>query len=72
METSLQLYLQPDLVDVNKAEWAPGALGDPSSGTREKGERFFNVVAEALISALRDFHSGVLEDKLVWRKEIPD
>ncbi len=72
METSLQLYLQPDLVDMNKAEWAPGAFGDPSSGTREKGERFLNVVVDALIATLKDFHNGTLEDKLVWRKEIPD
>lgn len=72
METSLQLYLQSDLVDVSQAEWAPGAMGDPSSGTREKGERFFNVVVDALIDTLKEFHSGVLEDKLEWRKEIPD
>lgn len=72
METSLQLFLQPDLVDENQAVWAPGALGDPSTGTREKGERFLNVVVNALVATLGDFHSGVLEDKLAWRKEIPD
>lgn len=70
METSLQLYLQPHLVDTTAAQWAPGALGDPSAGTREKGERFVNLVVDALVTLLRDFHSGKLEDKLVWRKEI--
>ena len=71
METSLQLYLQPDLVDTDQAQWAPGAMGDPSSGTREKGERFLNIVVDALIATLKDFHNGTLEDKLVWRREIP-
>ena len=70
METSLQLYLQPALVDTSRAEWAPGAFGDPSSGTREKGKRLINVVVDALIATLREFHNGKLEDKLFWRKEI--
>ncbi len=71
METSLQLYLQPDLVDTDQTQWAPGAMGDPSSGTREKGERFLNIVVDALIATLKDFHNGTLEDNLVWRREIP-
>jgi len=72
METSLQLYLQPDLVDESAAQWAPGAFGDPSSGTREKGEQLVNVIVNALVATLTDFHNGTIEDKLVWRKEIPD
>ena len=72
METSLQLYLQPDLVDMDAAEWAPGGMGDPSSGTRDKGERLFNIVVDALVATLKRFHDGTLEDKLEWRKEIPD
>ena len=72
METSLQLYLQPDLVDRNAAQWAPGGMGDPSSGTRDKGERLFNIVVDALVATLKRFHDGTLEDKLEWRKEIPD
>ena len=37
VETSIQLYLQPDLVDKGSAFWTSGVLGDPSYGTREKG-----------------------------------
>ncbi len=72
LETSLQLYLQPDLVDLDAAEWAPGGYGDPSSGTREKGERFVDIVVTALIATLKQFHDGTLEDRLVWRKEVPE
>lgn len=72
METSLQLYLQPELVDTDAAQWAPGGMGDPSAGTREKGERFFDAVVNALVATVRSFHEGILEDKLVWRKEIPE
>jgi creatinine amidohydrolase len=72
LETSLQLYLQSELVHLGAAEWVPGAMGDPSSGTREKGKRLFNVVVNALINVLRDYHTGKLEDRLVWRKEIPE
>jgi creatinine amidohydrolase/Fe(II)-dependent formamide hydrolase-like protein len=69
-ETSLQLYLQPDLVDMGAAVWAPGVYGDPSAGTREKGERIINAIVTALVQILHDYHSGKLEDRLVWRKEI--
>jgi len=70
METSLQLYLQPELVDPTAARWVPGALGDPSFGTEEKGERFVGIVVDALIDLLRDFYTGKLEERLDWRKEI--
>jgi len=71
METSLQLYLQPELVDTAAAQWAPGGYGDPASGTREKGERFVTAVVAALVHLLSDFHSGKLEEKFQWRKEVP-
>ncbi|HEX76836.1 MAG TPA: creatininase family protein [Dehalococcoidia bacterium] len=70
METPLQLYLQPELVDMAAATWVPGVMGDPSAGTREKGERIVNAAVDALVKILRDYHSGSLEDRLIWRKEI--
>lgn len=70
IETSLQLYLQPELVDMGAAVWVPGLWGDPSTGSREKGERIVNAAVKALVKILRDYHSGKLEDRLVWRKEI--
>jgi len=70
VETSLQLYLQPELVNMEAATWVPGVWGDPSAGARQKGERIIEVAVNSLVKILRDFHSGVLEDKLVWRKEI--
>jgi len=70
IETSLQLYLQPGLVDMGAAVWVPGVFGDPSTATREKGERLHNAAVNALVGILRDYHSGELEDTLVWRKEI--
>ena len=70
IETSMQLYLQPDLVDMGAAVWVPGVFGDPSTATREKGERLHKAAVSALVSILRDYHSGKLEDSLVWRKEI--
>ena len=69
-ETSFQLYLQPELVDMGVAVWVPGVFGDPSTATREKGERLHNAAVNALVGLLRDYHSGELEDRLVWRKEI--
>ena len=72
METSLQLYLQPELVDMEAATWVPGVWGDPSTGTREEGESIVNAVVGALIKMLRDYHSGKLEDDLVWRREVRD
>jgi creatinine amidohydrolase/Fe(II)-dependent formamide hydrolase-like protein len=70
VETSFQLYLQPKLVDMDAASWVPGARGDATFGTREKGERFFDIIVDALVKVLRDCYSGILEDKLHWRKEI--
>jgi creatinine amidohydrolase len=70
METSLQLFLQPELVDMEAATWVPGVWGDPSTGTRKEGESIVNTVVKALIKLLRDYHSGKLEDDLTWRREI--
>ena len=70
METSLQLYLQPELVDMDCAVWVPGVCGDPTVGSHEKGERIVNAAVEALVKTLRDYHSGKLEDGLVlWRRQ---
>jgi creatinine amidohydrolase len=70
METSLQLHLQPDLVEMTAAKWVPGMWGDPSLATREKGERVFQAAVDALAETLRDYHSGRLEERLAWRREI--
>jgi creatinine amidohydrolase len=70
VETSMQLYLQPNLVAPSAATWVPGVFGDPARATREKGERFVNAAAEALERVLRDYHSGALEESLEWRREI--
>jgi len=68
METSLQLYLQPELVNKEAANWAPGVSGDPTAGSREKGERIVNAAVDALVKTLRDYHSGKLqEDSDPWR-----
>ncbi len=70
IETSLQLFLQPELVDMGVAGWVPGLWGDPSTATREKGERIVNAAVEALVKILYDYHSGRLEERLKWRKEV--
>ena len=60
METSIQLYLQPELVDKDAAKWARGVYGDPTTATHEKGERLINAAVDAVVKILRDFHSGKL------------
>jgi creatinine amidohydrolase len=69
-ETSIQLYLQPELVDMDAADWTLGVSGDPTKGSREKGERIVNAAVDALVKLLRNYHSGKLEDALVWGREI--
>ncbi len=64
LETAMQLYLQPELVDTDSAIWAPGVRGDPSTGTREKGERLCNAAVDGVVKILRDYHSGKLEYSL--------
>lgn len=58
METSLQLYLQPELVDIGSAVEVPDIVGDPTSGSREKGEHIVNAAVNALVKILRDYHSA--------------
>ena len=70
-ETSVQLHLQPELVAAREAVWAPGAFGDPSAGTEEKGRRLVEAAVKALVQLLREYHSGQVEDRLQWRKEAP-
>lgn len=70
IETSLQLYLQPEAVDPGAALWAPGVWGDPSRATRSKGERIYRAAVEALARVLREYHSGGLEERFTWRREI--
>jgi creatinine amidohydrolase len=70
-ETSLQLYLQPHLVDMDCAAWAPGVCGSPAVASREKGERIVNAAVDGLVRLLCDYHSGKLEDNLaLWRDEV--
>jgi len=70
LETSLQLYLQPELVDTRAAVWVRGVWGDPSTGTQEKGERLVNAAVDALVKLLHDYHSGKLEARMIAGKEV--
>lgn len=95
LETSLMLYLEPELVDVSKAKrdwgfpkskfirwgmekgqkgfavsggrvqfmdwWSrlslTGALGDPTKGSREKGEKALKLYADALVEFIQEFRA---------------
>jgi len=73
METSLQLYLQPELVDKEVATWVPGVFGDPTKGTYEKGKRLFEAAVNTVVTLIQDYHSGKLEDHwdaLTWKRNI--
>lgn len=70
METSLQLYLQPELVDKGAVTWAPGVVGDPTKGTYEKGKRLFEAAVNAVVTMIQDYHSGKLEDAFTWKRNI--
>ncbi len=70
METSLQLYLQPELVDKGAATWAPGVVGDPTKGTYEKGKRLFEAAVNTVVTMIQDYHSGKLEDALARKRNI--
>ena len=72
LETSMQLYLQPELVDTAAAVWARGVRGDPSTGTREKGERLVNATVDTVVKLLRDYHSGKLDNSLARAKEVEE
>lgn len=71
METSMELYLQPELVAKDKIQWVSGVKGDPTAGTRAKGEAIFKTVVKSLINVLREYRDGTIEERLLWRKEIP-
>ena len=68
METSLQLYLQPELVDIGSAVQVPGVSGDPTSASREKGEHIVNTAVNALVKILRDYQSGVTYNAWPWAR----
>lgn len=70
METSLQLYLQPELVDKGAVTWAPGVSGDPTKGTYEKGKQLFEAAVNTVVTLIQDYHSGKLEDALAWKRNI--
>ena len=70
-ETSVQMYLQPELVDAEEAAWAPGAFGDPSAGSEDKGKALIEAAVAGLARLLQNYHSGELEDRFVWRRESP-
>lgn len=70
METSLQLYLQPELVDKGAATWAPGVSGDPSKGTYEKGKRLFEAAVNTVVTLIQDYHSGKLEEAQTQKRNI--
>ncbi len=71
-ETSMELFLQPQLVDEDRLRWVPGMRGDPEKASREKGERLFNFIVGALVKVIEDYHSGKIEEKLAWRKELTE
>jgi creatinine amidohydrolase len=72
VETSIQRYLQPELVDMSVARWAQGIVGNPHVGTAEKGERLVRVAVDALVEILREYHSGKLASSLnrVFKKDV--
>lgn len=71
-ETSMELFLQPGLVDKSAVKWVPGVRGNPERASREKGEKLFNFIVGSLVQVLGDYHSGRLEERLAWRKELTE
>ena len=70
METSMQLHLQPELVDMGAARWVPGVWGDPASADSEKGKHIIDAAVRGLVKILNEVHSGQLLERLKWRKEV--
>ena len=70
-ETSVQMHLQPELVDARQAVWAPGAFGDASAGSEDKGKALVEAAVDGVVRLLESFHSGEQEDRFVWRRESP-
>jgi creatinine amidohydrolase len=69
-ETSMMLFLRPDIVAASRARWVPGVRGDPAAAKKEKGEKLFNFIVNALVDLLGDYHSGRLEERLAWSKDM--
>jgi len=69
-ETSMQMFLQPALVDTEAATWTTGVQGNPSVGTHEKGAIVFEAAVEALADLLHRYHAGLYDDESNWRKDI--
>ena len=55
IETSLQMYLQEQLVDRTKLELVPGVSDDPSLGSKEKGQKIFEAVVYRVAEYLREW-----------------
>ncbi|MBW2369162.1 MAG: creatininase family protein [Deltaproteobacteria bacterium] len=70
IETSAQLYLQPELVDKESLYWTEGVFGDPSNGTREMGEQLIKTAANDLVKVCRDFRDGKRDDGWGWTEEV--
>ncbi len=70
IETSMQLHLQPELVDVGAARWVPGVWGNPATGDPKKGEKIIDAAVRALVTILIEVHSGQLQERLKWREEV--
>ena len=70
VETSLQLHLQRELVDESSKEWANGGRGNPSEATPEKGRLIFEACVEAVVTFIREYQNGTIEDRLSWKKDV--
>lgn len=70
LETSIRMYLRPELVNSNAAVWVRGVWGDPSTGTRDKGERLISVAVDALVKILREYHSGELDGRILSGRQV--
>jgi creatinine amidohydrolase/Fe(II)-dependent formamide hydrolase-like protein len=69
-ETSLQLFLQPELVDSAAAQWTSGVQGDPRAASPDKGTALFEAAVTALVGLLRRYYAGEYDDERSWRKDI--
>ena len=70
LETSMQLYLQPELVDKESLCWTEGVFGDPSKATREMGKEIIEGLTNDLVKVCRDFRDGKLDDGWGWTEEV--
>jgi creatinine amidohydrolase len=71
VETSLQLYLQRELVDESSKEWTEGMNGNPSEATTEKGRLIFEACVEAVVTFIQEYQNGTIEDRSRWKKNVP-